>query len=74
MVRWIENWTSGRVQGALVSGTEYCWKSVTSSVPQGYVLDLVFFSTFISGLNEETELTLSKFADDTKLRGVADTP
>ncbi|XP_074429625.1 sperm-associated microtubule inner protein 4 [Larus michahellis] len=69
-----ENWLNVWAQRVMISNTKSSWRPVTSNVPQVSLLGPVLFNVFINHVDDVAECILSKFADDTKSGGVADTP
>jgi len=70
--KWTKvEWLNFQAQRLAISGMKSRWRSDTGGIPQASILEPILFSTFT---NDGAECTLSKFADDTKLRGATDTP
>uniref|UniRef100_A0A3B3Q808 Reverse transcriptase domain-containing protein n=1 Tax=Paramormyrops kingsleyae TaxID=1676925 RepID=A0A3B3Q808_9TELE len=70
---WIKNWLTDRKQRVVIRGTMSQWASVHSGVPQGSILGPLLFLIYINDIDTNTYSKLVKFADDTKVGGVADT-
>ncbi|PKU34459.1 rna-directed dna polymerase from mobile element jockey-like [Limosa lapponica baueri] len=71
--RQTRNWLDGCTQSVAVNGSTSNWRPVMNGIPQGSVLVPLLFNVFIGDMDSGTECSLSKFADNIKLCGAADT-
>lgn len=59
-------WQSRR-QSQGIQGKKSNWSSISSSVPQGSVLEPTLFVVLINNINENIKSDILKFADDIKI-------
>ena len=73
VLRWLNDWISGRRQRVVVEGEFSMWVSVISSVLQGSVLGGILFNIFFDDIDEAIiNALIKKFAEDTKVAMVVE--
>ena len=65
---------SDRVQLVSLNGINSEWANVTSGIPQGSVLGLILFGSYINDLPENIISNVHIFADDTKVFKMISSP
>jgi ribonuclease P/MRP protein subunit RPP40 len=67
LLRWIEDFLSGRKTRVKVNGSYSEWFEVLSGVPQGSVLGPLLFLLFVNDIPDWIKSSIRMFADDTKI-------
>ena len=67
LLKWFENYLTGRKQRVVINGTFSSWAYVKSGVPQGSVLGPVLFLLYVNDMPRVVRSSsIAMFADDTK--------
>ncbi|CAB3379727.1 Hypothetical predicted protein [Cloeon dipterum] len=74
VLRWLENFLTGRTQYVKFGGVFSAPAEVLSGVVQGSVLGPLLFNLFVADLPEEINSSFDQYADDTTLHRVVDIP
>lgn len=68
LVRCVENQLYCHTQRVVINDSTYGCYPVTSTVPQGSVLGLIFFNIFINNMDDDTDCILSTSADNIEFK------
>ena len=66
IINWIKSFLSSRTQQVVINGESSECKDVTSGIPKGSVLGLLFFAIFINDLPDKVKSDMYLFADYTR--------
>ena len=74
LLKWFENYLSGRIQRVVLYGINSNWREIKAGVPQGSILGPLLFIIFINDIVVDIDGTIKLFADDTSIYLTVDTP
>ena len=67
ILNWIKDFLDNRTQSVILNGSNSHNIAVSSGVPQGSVLETIFFLAYINDLPEQVRSRVRLFADDTAM-------
>ena len=71
LLELIKNFLSNRFQRVVLNGQTSEWEKINAGVPQGSILELLYFLIYINDLTDGISSIVKLFADDTSLFSVA---
>ena len=72
ILQLIKNFLKDRKQHVVLNGKSSKWESISAGVPQGSVLDPLFFLIYINDIISNVTCGIRLYADDTSLFSVVD--
>jgi len=67
LLKWFEDYLTGRLQAVVIQGRKSTYGRVCSGVPQGSVLGPLLFLVYINDIVTDIKSVIKLFADDTSL-------
>ena len=74
LLELIKSFLSDRVQRVTLNGKTSDWECIRAGVPQGSILEPLFFLIYINDLATDLKSNVKLFADDTSLFSIVSDP
>ena len=72
LLLWIANYLTDRKQRVVIESAHSKWRTIKAGVPQGSILESLFFIIFINDIVTEIHSSIKLCADDTSLYVIVD--